>query len=365
MIGRVRGLVGDLARVASAATGWLSLNGAGRSGDGARPTLHYTRTRDGCRIALWNYRARSATRRHPVFLCHGLGSNRYDLDYPGEQSLARYLWRSGYDVWIIELRGAGASSRPSFFAGPLRYNWVFDDYVVHDIPAGIARVLELTGRASVHWVGHSMGGMLAYPFLATSDRDLVRSCVTVGAPSVALLASPIHDEARRAGWLLRYVPFVPYRRVGRLVAPFVPLARPYIEAVLKDFLYNRANMDAATLSTLLRTAVEDLPASMLLQAVEWYDHKHFRSYYRTFSVRDNLHRIEVPLLIVGGSIDGLTPPADLRYVFDRVSSRDKEFVVVGKSIGASNEYGHVDLILGKNAHRDVFPTIQAWLDRHD
>jgi hypothetical protein len=104
---------------------------------------------------------------------------------------------------------------------------------------------------------------------------------------------------------------------------------------------------------------------MIKQVAESYATKHHRSYYRTFSIRDNLHRIETPLLVIAGSIDELTPADDLKFVFDRVSSQDKEFVVVGKESGASEEYGHVDLILGNEAPRDVYPIIQGWIDRHE
>ncbi len=334
------------------------------------PALHWAVTRDGCRIALYRYERRSgargaAGRHHPVFLCHGLGSNRFDLDYPGRQSLAKYLWHNGFDTWIVELRGAGRSTQPSLLFGKLRYNWVFDDYIMHDIPAAIARVLELSGRRAVHWVGHSMGGMLAYPVICTMDTQTIRSCVTVGAPSMAVLGGPMHDKVRAIGFLLKFVPFLPYRRAMGLLSYLVPYVRGVVERAAKDFMYNPQNLDDETLQTLMRNAVNDLPASMLLQAFDWYDSKNFRSYYKTFSVRENLHRIEAPLLIVAGSIDRLTPAEDLRFVFDRVSSKDKEFVVVGRETGAATEYGHVDLILGRNAPDDVFPTIASWLDRHD
>lgn len=332
------------------------------------PTLFWAKTRDGVRLALYNYRpARLDPERCPVFLCHGLGSNRCDLDYPGREplSFAKYLCREGHDVWVVELRGAGRSSKPSLLFGKLRYDWVFDDYVVHDIPAAVARVLELTHRPAIHWVGHSMGGMLAYPFLTTSDPEIVRSCVTVGAPSIAVLRSRMYDLALRAVWLLDYVPFIPHRYAGRAAAPFAKHVRKLVERFFGSFFYNPRNMTDEALSCLLTNAVENIPPTLVKQAAEWYGTKHYRSYYGTFSIRDNLHRIETPLLIVGGSIDELTPADDLKFVFDRVSSSDKEFVIVGRETGASDDYGHVDLILGKNAHRDVFPMIRAWIDRHE
>jgi pimeloyl-ACP methyl ester carboxylesterase len=328
--------------------------------------LHWAHTRDGVRLALWRRRPmRLDKRRMPVFLCHGLGSNRADLDYPGRQSLARFLRDRGHDAWVVELRGAGRSSRPKRPRHRFGYGWLMDDYVAHDVPAAIARVRELTGQPAVHWVGHSMGGMLAYPLLEQCDRALVRSCVTVGAPSMARLKSETHDLAMRAIKLLRYAPVLPNRHGGRALAPLVPVLRPIVERVLGDFLYNPENIDDATLAQLLRHAVENVPATLVGQFGDWYAEKGERTTYGTFTISENLHRIEAPLLVIAGSIDRLTPPEDLRAVYDRVSSREKEFLVVGRESGASREYGHVDLILGERAPEDVFPAIARWIERAD
>jgi pimeloyl-ACP methyl ester carboxylesterase len=207
--------------------------------------------------------------------------------------------------------------------------------------------------------------MLAYAFLPTCDRALVRSCVAVGAPSIAVVRSKFHDLAMKGIWILPYIPVIPYRLLSGLAAPFAAWIRKPIERVLGSFLYNPSNMTDEALSTLMGNAVENLPPSLILEIAEAYRTKHYRNWYGTFSIRDNLHRIEQPLLVVAGSLDALTPPDDLKFVFDHVSSTDKEFVIVGRESGASADYGHVDLILGKDAPRDVFPLIQGWIERHE
>ena len=55
------------------------------------PKLYYTRTRDGWRIALHRHLPVDDSHRVPVLLCHGMCSNRWDMDGPGKISLARYL----------------------------------------------------------------------------------------------------------------------------------------------------------------------------------------------------------------------------------------------------------------------------------
>src|SRR5512140_3464556 len=92
----------------------------------ARPRLYHARTHDGWRLALYRHAPGRRSHRTPVLLCHGMASNRWDMDGPGRISLARYLVRRGYDVWVVELRGAGRSTRPSLWNGK-RYDWTFED----------------------------------------------------------------------------------------------------------------------------------------------------------------------------------------------------------------------------------------------
>ena len=75
------------------------------------PTQHHASTRDGWRITLHHRPPRPGAHGSPVILCHGMGSNRFNMDGPGRASLARHLNAAGYDVWGLELRGAGRSRR--------------------------------------------------------------------------------------------------------------------------------------------------------------------------------------------------------------------------------------------------------------
>ena len=45
--------------------------------------------------------------------------------------------------------------------GLLSSGWCVDDHLFKDLPAAVALVLEESGARQLHWVGHSMGGMLA------------------------------------------------------------------------------------------------------------------------------------------------------------------------------------------------------------
>ncbi len=151
---------------------------ARRPGPDAR---YMARTRDGWRLALHRYTPARRAHGTPVLLCHGMGSNRFNMDGPGNTSLARALHARGYDVWLLELRGAGHSQR-RFGPTGLFYQWTFEDYVQHDAPAALRLVRRVTGWKRVLWVGHSLGGMVAYGLLMTPAADSVAGAVTWPRP---------------------------------------------------------------------------------------------------------------------------------------------------------------------------------------
>ncbi|MCK6556350.1 alpha/beta hydrolase [Candidatus Binatia bacterium] len=330
--------------------------------DRPRPRLYRARTRDGWLLALYRYEPRGTAHRTPVILCHGMSSNRWDMDGPGRVSIARYLARRGYDAWVIELRGAGRSTRPSLLNGK-RYDWTFEDYVQHDAPAALQKVLHETGARQVHWVGHSMGGMIAYALLMTPAQGKIASAVTLGSPTMSDVGHPLIDFGLPYRWLLGWLPDrVPLGTLARFGAPFAAMLNELWSASIAELGWYPGNADVKLLRTLMLTAVDDLPASLLREFAQWYETKHMSDRYAMFDFTDHLERISTPLLIVAGSKDGLTPARDLERVYRRVGARHKRFCIVGKQYGFAHDYSHADLVLGLHAPDDVYPVVLDWLE---
>lgn len=326
------------------------------------PRRYWARTRDGWHLALYRYRPDARAHRTPVLLCHGLSSNRWNLDGPGRYSLARYLFERGYDAWVVELRGAGRSTRPNLWNGK-RYDWTFEDYVQHDGPAAIRTVLRHAGAERLHWVGHSMGGMIAYALLMSPAGEKIASAVTLGSPTMSDVGHPLLDFGIPYRNLLEYLPArLPLGTLMRLGAPVAPLLFNSFRSLIADLGWREGNADVHLLRTLMLTAVDDVPTSLLREFARWYETKRMRDRYQMFDFTEHLERITAPVLVIAGSRDGLTPVRDLRRVYERIGSPHKEFKVVGKAQGFSNDYSHVDLVLGLHAPDEVYPLVHAWLE---
>ena len=320
---------------------------------------HFGRTPDGWTIALHRLTPSNPTEgRLPILLCHGLGANRFNLDAPGDKSIAEWLRSCGYDCWVIELRGAGYSSRPSKKNG-LEWSWTFDDYVNHDIPTALSVIERVTGYRQVHWLGHSLGGMIAYAYLITHGDERIRSLVTVGSPSFSRLSNGLFDRVLGLRNIVKFLPKMPYEGTGVLLVPVMPVFK---ETVGWLFGHPR-NMQTKTLSQLIRVLPSDLPTTLVLQLADWYEEGGFADATGTVNYCDELEKIKVPSLLIVGEKDLLTPPADIRVVFDGIRSEDKRLDIVGTSSGCRYDYGHIDPILGRWAPEEIWPSIRNWFDR--
>jgi pimeloyl-ACP methyl ester carboxylesterase len=239
------------------------------------------------------------------------------------------------------------------------YDWNFDDYVHHDVPAALRLIRDETGKDDVHWVGHSMGGMVGYAFLTVAAQHHLRSLVAIGSPAFSGMRSKYLDLLMPFKGVLKLTSRLPYRRSVALGAPLVMLARKHLA-----LFANPENMDPWLMARLATVALSDVSTSLLAQFLDWYTTHDFRGWYGTHSYKSNLRDIRVPVYIIAGAGDQLTPPSDIRYIYDQLASVDKRFTLAGRDFGFEVDYGHVDLVLGRHAPREIFPKVTDWLAAH-
>jgi len=319
-------------------------------------SIHFVSTRDDWRIALYRYPAASPRYDTPVLLCHGLGANRFNFDLGSEVSLARYLQREGFDVWSIDLRGRGSSGRKASAGNGRGSPHVFDDYVGEDAGAAIRHVLGETGASQVHWVGHSMGGLVLYALLQGEEAESIASGVAIASPgsNAHLGRAPLSSVLFP---VLRLFPRIPLSFLASGLAPLLARVRLPGDAL---FL-NRDNVEIRPLERAICFLVADVSGGEISQFQDWMRSGDFRTYDRKTSYEQNLGKVRRPLFCIAGAKDHLVPPASVAAAYDRIGSERKDFLVLGREQGQEEDYGHGDLLMGKNVRREVFPRILEWL----
>lgn len=319
-------------------------------------TCYFT-TDDGWRLAIHHYFPKNGHITYPVVLCHGLDSNRYIFDLRPGPSLARYLARNGLDVWVSELRGSGMSDRPGFFATDVPRSWSFEDHLNSDLPAIIQYVLERTGSEKLHWIGHSMGGMLIQAYLSAHPDAPVASAVTIGAPAdfsrITMKGVKVLAKIRL---FLKAFPIPPMPFNGRLVLPIAHRLPSFLMG-----LFYPPNISPHVVRQMVAVGSELITSTRL-----WLDFGRFVQTGVLASEKNepylrNLDVCAIPMLLIAGSKDLMAPPESVKAAAGGAAAGARIYRLFGKAEGNTEDYGHIDMIVGKNAHNEVYPVILNWI----
>jgi pimeloyl-ACP methyl ester carboxylesterase len=317
------------------------------TGPGAQETLYLTAA-DGVRLALHRVRPPSG-KGAPVMLLHGLGANGFGWLLP-RRSFAHWLASRGFDVFVPELRGAGHSAHNGF-------TWNLDDYLQYDLPAFLAAIREESGQREVRWVGHSMGGILLCCYAQREqDPDIVRGVA---------LGSALDYSAGDSGFarllplrpVLERLSRIPFGHAAHLLSPLLGRVNTPLEA----FNFSPRNVEPEVVREVHAQAFEWIPISLLLSLATTFEPDGLRSADGVHRYRDCASRCTVPLLLVAGSADVQCPVAAVEDTARRIGPT-AQVRAFGRAYGSAEDYGHFDLLVGKNAPREVWPHLAAWLE---
>lgn len=318
--------------------------------------IHYVTTEDGWQIALHRYVPARRKFLEPVFLCHGMGANRNNFDLMDDRSLARDLRDRGFDVWSVELRGAGFSGRPKWYQ-PHRWTFRFEDYLEKDIRAAVSLVRKTSGSDRVFWVGHSLGGLLGYAWMGRRGDHGIGGLVAVSAPLLLGKARTVRI-LRPFVWLMTLTRVVAFRPAARFFSPCVG----WSPGLLSRIPISKGGIRGRVLRRSMVNLVENTTAALLRQLLHWSKADSFASREGGEDYLANLKKIDEPVLIMAADADNLASPDAVTPAYLGVGSADKQLRIFGGDRGDDCEFGHGDILLGEHSREVVFPEIIEWLE---
>lgn len=176
-------------------------------------------------------------KKYPVLLMHGLLQSGGAFCCNDDRSLAFFLAKSGFDVWLGNNR-CGFTPRHTAlrYGDPRMWSWNIRQMGVMDLPALISRVLEETGFPRLALVAHSQGTTQTFVALAKEQRPDIGEKISVFcALAPAVYAGPLISKIYFK--IMRVITPGMFRLVFGIHA-FIPLMRR-AHQLLPARLYSR------------------------------------------------------------------------------------------------------------------------------
>jgi pimeloyl-ACP methyl ester carboxylesterase len=276
-----------------------------------------------------------------VLYVHGAtqaASSTFDLEIDRE-SWMDHIARHGYDVYLVDLRGYGRSTRPPEFARPAEDNSpvVRSDVALRDVASAIDYILQRRHLSGLNLVGWSWGTVLVGRY-ASEHKDRVHKLVlyapvwlhdpTGPAPALGAYRTWTMTDARKilqAG--------APESRRGDLLAPEVFAA-----------------WSAAETATDPEGARQSPPVVRTPNGIYADD----RDFWTAGKAPWEPSEITAPTLVAVGDWDGITPPGRARAVFDKlVNAPQRRLVQIGEA---------THIVLLERNRLQLYREVQLFLD---
>jgi cholesterol oxidase len=330
------------------------------------PDVHFFTTGDKADLRLTRYKGGV---KGPVILSPGFGTSTlaFSIDTV-DTNLPEALFGAGYDVWLFDYRASPdlPSSRTQFS---------LDDVAKHDYPAAVAKVRELSGAADVQVMAHCVGSMtflMAMMAGLTGVRSAVSSALTFypDSPMANRVRAGLDlgTAAAKAGLKTVTTDFDSQKKLDVIVdnvLKLVPSKEQCPSAVCRRILgiygdvFKHDQLNEATHNAIhemfgIANMTTFNHISLMVRKGQIVDQKGGDTYL------PHMDRLAIPITFVTGAENNLfLPEGTLKTMQALAKANDAKLyqrVVFPK-------YAHMDLYIGRNSAKDVFPTIVGELDR--
>jgi len=298
------------------------------------------------------YRYRSNDRQHPipVLLVFALINRPEIFDLRPGSSFVEFLLEEGFDVFLVDW---GVPDEEDADVGLAKL-------VCDELHWAVRETLRAAGEEELTLLGWCMGGTLCAMYCALHPVGAVRNAVLLTTPidpSNSLYATWVgHDQFDVDLIADRYraIPGSGIDLANKLMKPvtnYVTTYRRLFQSIL-DGSDPRVSFQA------MAKWVADNPPYPSRAYREWitWMYKESRLVAGRLRLREqrvDLRRIEQNLLVVTASADHISPPEGTVPILDLVSSEDVTHL--------DRPGGHIGLIAGSKAKREIWPELADWL----
>lgn len=341
------------------------------------PEQHIVPTGDGVNIGLTRYRGGP---RGPVVLAPGFSVRASSFATPTvDENLTESLVAQGYDVWLFDYRASADSGNDTEHPP----EFCIDDIARYDWPAAVEKIRNVTGADSVQALAHCVGSMSLLMGIGAGwvphVRSLISSQLTLHPVTdwlnylkadlgvagmlgeISLLDGHIDfvsqgtEEDYEIDAVAYQVPMPEGQEcksptVRRVFAVFGPSWD--IRQLGRDTYLALGSMFSRVSLTPFKQLGEIMHKGLAVDA----DGK------TIYTDEDAARRLALPISFLSGATNQIFYPESGQRTRVWLSEHNGSELYRQRIIP---DYGHMDLFIGRNAHRDVTPWILEELERLD
>lgn len=335
-----------------------------------KPEVYFVTTSDKQHLLLTRYRGGN---KGPVILSHGLSVSSliFSVDTI-ETNLLEYLFREGYDVWLLDYRASIAlpTTHLSFSA---------DEVALYDYPVSVAKVLEVTKAKSVQMVAHCFGATtLCMAMLAGLQgvRSILFSQVAANivAPPPSKIKAGIYLPSilKKLGItsLTAYADSNEnwQQQLADIALKFTnPFAKEQCQSAVCrriSFLYGPL-YEHAQLNQMTHDCLHEMFGVANLKSLEhlalMIRKGHIVSAEGKENYLNHLECLAIPITFIHGEKNSCFLPESTAITYRLLQEKNGTSLYERHLIP---DYGHIDCIFGKNAVKDVYPYILKHLEAY-
>jgi polyhydroxyalkanoate synthase len=293
------------------------------------------------------------TKNTPVFMLYAMINKPYILDMEPGNSFVEHLLKQGYDVYMLDWGEAGPEDRKNGFA----------EYILDYLHKAVERVCLYTRKEQVNLFAYCMGGTMGVIY-ASLFPERVKNLIVLAAPVDfrhaelynAWLSEKHFDVDKLVDTLGNISPEV-IDFGNKMLKPMTNFINPWVH------LFDKVDNEAFIHNwRMLNKWVNDgtpFPGETYRQWIRdfYQQNKLIKGEIVLRGRKVDLSKITCPVLILTAEHDHIAPCSQTRALFEYISSTDK------------TEYnypvGHVSLVFGGTARKQVYPQTAAWMAERD
>jgi len=306
-------------------------------------------------------------------LVHGAGVRANIFNPPTSKNIVAMLAEAGYDVWLENWRGS-IDFEPN--------QWNLDQVALNDHPAAVKTVVEQTGVEEIKAIIHCQGST---SFMIAAALGLVPEVKLILSNAVSLHPIvPKYSEFK----LKVYLPLV--KLVSKYLNPQWGLHAPDLRSKFFRMVVKLSHQEDDTLvgKFVSFTYGAGFPALWELENLDeitkdWIQHEfaevpmsffdHIKKCVNHTALVPFKHRSGLPasyvdppprtdarIVLFGGEKNLCFKPQSQEYTYQYLNALHPNY----HKLHILKGYSHLDVFLGKNAHKDVFPLMLQELNQN-